>query len=203
MQGLELVEHRPEQGFGHLGIMFPVGVRKGVFARRRRAADRRQRPRMQSQRIANVVEAQRVGELRIYQAEHMTPRIEGPALFLHRMGAGQLRDQMIGNQIAKLPQKRKLTGGWLVSCFVCFFMPYLVARPKPASQLFLILQPSNPWDSNVFFLLNRLKQNYVKAIANRSHLLRRWMNLQASHQLFSLFRCRIILRQGGGFAHRI
>jgi hypothetical protein len=30
-------------------------------------------------------------------------------------------------------------------------MPYLVARPKPASQLFLTPQPSNPWDSNVFY----------------------------------------------------
>jgi len=29
-------------------------------------------------------------------------------------------------------------------CRVCFFMPYLVAMPKPASQPFFIPQPSNP-----------------------------------------------------------
>jgi hypothetical protein len=97
---------------------------------------------MQSQRIANVVEAQRVGELRIYQAEHMTPRIEGPALFLHRMGAGQLRDQMIGNQIAKLPQKRKLTGGWLVSCLFFHALPCGKAQTrKPAFSYPSTLNP--------------------------------------------------------------
>jgi len=35
----------------------------------------------------------------------------------------QLRHQMIGNPIAKSPQKRKLTGDWLVPCVLFYALP--------------------------------------------------------------------------------
>jgi hypothetical protein len=111
-------------------------VRERVLARWRGSTNRRQRSGMQPQRIANIIETQCVGKLCLDQTGHMTPRTEGSTLFLHCMGTDQARDQMIGNQIAKLPQQRKLTGGWLT--YVCLFMPYLVAMPQPASQLFLM-----------------------------------------------------------------
>ena len=68
------------------------------------------------QGVTDVVEAQGVGQLRIDQTHDMTPRREGAGEFRHAAGPGQLWHQMIGNEIAKLAQKRKLTGGWLASC---------------------------------------------------------------------------------------
>lgn len=43
-------------------VAFPVGVREGILARRGRAANRRQWPRMQPQGVADVVKAETVGE---------------------------------------------------------------------------------------------------------------------------------------------
>ena len=110
---LQLLEHRPEQGLGPFRVALPIGVRKRVLAGRGRPTNRRQRPRVQPERIAHVIETQGVGELRIDQADHMTPGQEGAALFLDGMRAGQVRHQMIGNKIAELPQARKLSPRWL------------------------------------------------------------------------------------------
>jgi hypothetical protein len=50
---------------------------------------------------------------------------------------------------------------------VLIFMPYLVARRKPAGQPFFIPQPSIRWDSNEYFpelelLENALTQQLIK-----------------------------------------
>jgi hypothetical protein len=123
MKLLEMVEHRPEQRLGHFRVTFPVGVREGVFAGRGRAADRRQRTRVQPQGVADVVKAEAVGELGVDQADDMAPRTKRAAPFLHRMFAGQLRHQMIGNQIAKLSQKRELCRRWLALSLVFHALP--------------------------------------------------------------------------------
>jgi hypothetical protein len=46
---------------------------------------------------------------------------------------------MVGNQIAKLPQKRKLTGGWLVSCLIIHALP--CGRAQTRRPTLFILQP--------------------------------------------------------------
>ena len=51
MQLLQMLEHGPKQLFGQLRVTFAVGVGEGVFAGRRGPANRRQRSRMQVQRI--------------------------------------------------------------------------------------------------------------------------------------------------------
>ena len=53
-----------------------------------------------------------VSELRKEQADHMTPRFERAGFFLYAGGAGQLRHQMRGNEIAELPKDRELGAGW-------------------------------------------------------------------------------------------
>ena len=113
-QRLQVRQHFPEQLFGQAGIPLPVGMGKPVLARRRGPTNCRQRPGAQPQGVANVVEAEAVCHLGINQTDHMTPRTKSSGLGLAPRGSCQLRHQMVGNQIAKLPQKRKLTGGWLV-----------------------------------------------------------------------------------------
>ena len=122
-QRLQVRQHFPEQLFGQAGIPLPVGMGKPVLARRCGPANRRQRPGAQPQGIANVIEAQTVRHLGIKQTDHMTPRTERAGLGFTSRGPCQLRHQMVGNQIAKLPQKRKLTGGWLVSCLIIHALP--------------------------------------------------------------------------------
>jgi len=122
-QRLQVRQHFPEQLFGQAGIPLPVGMGKPVLARRRGPANRRQRPGAQPQGVANVIEAKTVRDLGIKQTDHMTPRTERAGLCFASRGPRQLRHQMVGNQIAKLPQKRKLTGGWLVSCWFIHSLP--------------------------------------------------------------------------------
>ena len=99
---------------------------------------------MEAQGIGNVVETDAVGELGIEQADDMTPRAEGSRFGFTVRGPRQGRHQIAGNQIAKLPQKRKLTGGWLVSCLFLYAFPCgNGGNGKPASQPFLTPQPSN------------------------------------------------------------
>ena len=72
-----MLEHRPEQRLGHFRVALPVGVRERILTRRGRPANRRQRPRVQPQGIAHVIETQGVRELGVDQTDHMTPRPEG------------------------------------------------------------------------------------------------------------------------------
>ena len=130
---LQMRQHFPEQLFSQSGIPLPVGMGKPVLARWRSAANRRQRPGAQPQGVANVIEAQTVRHLGVKQADHMTPRAEGSRFGFTVRGPRQLRHQMVRNQIAKLPQKRKLTGGWLVSCLFIHALPCGKAQTrKPA-----------------------------------------------------------------------
>jgi len=66
---LQVLEHRPEQGLGHFRVALPIGMREGVLTGRGRAANRRQRTRVQMQGVADVVETQGVGKLGIKQAD--------------------------------------------------------------------------------------------------------------------------------------
>jgi len=111
LQGLQMFQHGPEELFGHFRIAGAVGVGERVFGRRR------QWPRMQAQRVADVVEPQGVGELCIQEADDMAPGTERAGLIVHAGLPRQFGHQMERNEVANLPQQRELAGGWLVSCF--------------------------------------------------------------------------------------
>jgi len=139
MELLQMREHRPEQRLGHFRVALAVGVREGVFAGRSRAANRRQRTGVQPQGVAHVIETEAVSELGVDQAHDMAPRTECAAPFLHGMFAGELRHQMVGNQIAKLPQKRELGRRWLALCLAFHALPCgRVQTRKP-----ILFYPSN------------------------------------------------------------
>src|SRR6266540_1045474 len=76
LQALEMTEHRPENLFGQAGIALLVAVRKIIATRRRRGTQRNQKTAVHAQRIADVVESNRMRELRIDQADQVTPRAE-------------------------------------------------------------------------------------------------------------------------------
>ena len=67
---------------------------------------------MQAQGVANVVEPDGVGELRVDQADEMTPRAEAAGLFVHAGFPRQFRDQVRWNQMADVPQDGERTAAW-------------------------------------------------------------------------------------------
>jgi len=111
-KGLEVFEHRPEQPFGQRRVTMFIGVGKGVAARRAGPAQGRKRPAVQPQGVTDVVEANRMGQLRKGHADHVTPGTEGSRLGIHAGLAREFRDEMGRNPIAQLSQNRELGGGW-------------------------------------------------------------------------------------------
>ena len=57
---------------------------------------------MKLQAIHDIIQTDAVAELRVEQGDQVTPRAEGASLRLDPGLACQMRDQMVGNQVAKL-----------------------------------------------------------------------------------------------------
>jgi subtilisin-like proprotein convertase family protein len=112
----QMAEDGVEEVLGHLGRAFAVGGGERVLAGRDRATHRRERSRMQTQGIADIVEADGMGELGIEQTHHMTPRRECPGAFDDPGIPRQFGHQMRRNKIAELMQEREAAARWLVRC---------------------------------------------------------------------------------------
>jgi hypothetical protein len=79
---LEVMESLPEEGLGHGGIAFAIGMRKAVLARRRRPADGGERTGSEPEGIGDIVESESVGQLGEQQADDVAPRAVGATLRL-------------------------------------------------------------------------------------------------------------------------
>ena len=101
----QVLEDRPEELLRHLGRAYFVGVREIVARGRRGSPDARQRSRMQSERITDVVESNAMDELRVEQRDGMAPRTKGSGLLRHLGITRDLGDQELGNEVANLPQQ--------------------------------------------------------------------------------------------------
>ena len=128
-----MIECLPEELFGQGGRAFAIGVGEAVAAGRRCAANGRERPRVQTQTVADIVEADGVRELRKEQTDDVTPRFEGAGFFRRASVAGQLRHQMSGNEIAELPEDGERGAGWRGTRW--FFHPGRVAGKHRPRQL--------------------------------------------------------------------
>ncbi len=62
LQGLQMIQHGPEELLGHFRVAGAVGVGQRVFRRCGGRAQRRQRTRVKPQRVADVVEAEAVSK---------------------------------------------------------------------------------------------------------------------------------------------
>jgi len=104
-QSAQVRKDRPEELLGHFGWTHFVRMRKSVACRRRGSAPAGKRPRVEPQSIANIIEADAVGELREEQSHDMAPRCKGSGFLSHLGGASNLGNQKLRNQIANLPQQ--------------------------------------------------------------------------------------------------
>src|SRR5262245_11464972 len=129
-----MLEHLPEQVLGQRGVASLVGVGQTIATGRTGPADGRQRPRMQLQAVADIIKPDGMSELRVKQRHDMAPRTEGARLFIDAVFAGQLGNQMLGNEIAKLAEQGEFGTGWLRARFV--FHPCRVAGNLASANLF-------------------------------------------------------------------
>ena len=94
----------PEQILDHVAVANLVRVRERVAAWRHRAADYSQFGRMMAQRVANIVQPNRMGHLGKKQAHHMAPGSKGTRLLVDPVLAGQFLRQMRRDKFTKLMQ---------------------------------------------------------------------------------------------------
>src|SRR5271163_3164263 len=109
LEGLQVAEHRPEQFFREVGISFLIGVGEIIAAGRRGPAQRHQRPAVQAQPVADVVEADGVRELGVDQAHQMAPWAERAGFLVHTGFPRQFWNQIPWDEMADLPQYGKRT----------------------------------------------------------------------------------------------
>src|SRR3989339_1497774 len=76
----QMLMHQPIQVFRHLRISNLVGVTQCVAAWRRRTPDCRQRPAVHLQRVADIVQSNRVRQMSLHPRNHMALRIESSPL---------------------------------------------------------------------------------------------------------------------------
>ena len=132
---LKVSKHGPEKLLGQLRLALLTCMGKPVAARRGRSPDGRKWSAMESQRVANVIETNRVSQLRVQQGHGVTPRRECPAYLVHSRLSRQFGHEVRGNQIAELPQNAELRGRW-AGIFVFHTLPSgRLNAPRPSLLL--------------------------------------------------------------------
>ncbi len=138
LDGLQMIQHGPEELFGQLGVTGAVGVGEGVFGWWRGAAQSRERAGVKAQSVANVVETEAVSQLGIKQTDDLAPGRGLAPLIFDAGVAGQLGHLVRRNQIAKLAENGELAGGWLV---VLLFHALPCGKAQTRKPTFFILKP--------------------------------------------------------------
>ena len=82
-----------------------------------------------------VIKPDGVADLRVDEADEMSPRAEGPRFGVNASLSRKLRNEMIGDEITKLAQNAQLRSGW--SLGFSFFHPCRVAGSPAQHQPFL------------------------------------------------------------------
>ena len=84
MKSLQMAEHRPENLFRQACVPLLVGMGEVVAAGRRGGPQRHQKPAVQAQGVADIVEADGVGQVCVDQADQMAPWRKRPRFFCPR-----------------------------------------------------------------------------------------------------------------------
>jgi hypothetical protein len=117
---LEVGQRAPEHQLGELRIAHLVGVGE-VVARGRREAESGDGPRLEPQPVADVIEAQRMGEL---DKEHRAEVAEhgiGPGFDIDTRLPGCTLDDVTRNELEHLPENVDMVTCWLGGVSGCWF----------------------------------------------------------------------------------
>src|ERR1700678_1590639 len=106
---LQVPEHGAEQLLGHRAVPHLVRMAERVLGWRPCSPNAEERTGAQPQGVADVVQAQRMADLRVQHRDHVAPRTVRSALFINARFPRRLRHEVRRNQLAYLAQTRKLT----------------------------------------------------------------------------------------------
>ena len=101
---LQMLKHLPEKSLHHVAVAILVGVRKRIAAWGHRSPDHRQFGCVMTQGVADIIEADGMGQLGKKQAHYMTPGRKSARLFIDPVFAGQFLRQMRRDKFTKLMQ---------------------------------------------------------------------------------------------------
>ena len=104
VQRLKVSEDPPKKLFHHVAVAVLVGVRERIAAWSDRATYRSKFGSVVSKAVADIVQSDRVRQLRKQETDHMAPWSEGAGLFVHAMLAGKFFRQVRRDEFAKLMQ---------------------------------------------------------------------------------------------------
>ena len=104
VQRLEMSQDAPEQFLHHVAIAVPVGVRERIAAWCDRTPDRSKFGSVVSKAVADIVQPNRVGQLRKQKTDYMAPRSEGAGLLVHAMLARKFFRQVRRDEFTNLMQ---------------------------------------------------------------------------------------------------
>ncbi len=115
---LEVSQRAPEHQLGELRIAHLVGVGE-VVARGRRQSEGGDGPRLEPQPVADIVEAQRMGELCEDHRAEMAEHAVGPGFDIDTSFLGGLVNDATRNELEHLPENIEVVTCWLGGGSVC------------------------------------------------------------------------------------
>lgn len=101
---LKVSQDAPKQLFHHIAVAVLVRVRERVTTWRNRTTDRSKFGGVVPEAVADIVQPNRVGQLRKQKTNHVAPWSEGAGLFVHAMLAGKFFRQVRRDEFTKLMQ---------------------------------------------------------------------------------------------------
>ena len=101
---LKVPQDAPKQLFHHIAVAVLVRVRERVTAWRNRTTDRSKFGGVVPEAVADIVQPNRVRQLRKQKTDHMAPRSEGAGLLVHAMLARKFFRQVRRDEFTKLMQ---------------------------------------------------------------------------------------------------
>ena len=103
-----MIENLPEEFLRDVRGARLVGVRKVVAARRRGPAHRTQRPGVQRQNVADIIQTNGMRELCEEQPHELAPVRKGAGQSFRSLFPYHLREHMTRDEVAHLPEHRPL-----------------------------------------------------------------------------------------------
>lgn len=103
-QRLKVSQDAPKQLLHHIAVAVLVRVRERVTAWRNHTTDRSKFGGVVPEAVADIVQPNRVGQLRKQKTNHVAPRSEGAGLLVHAMLAGKFFRQVRRDEFTKLMQ---------------------------------------------------------------------------------------------------
>lgn len=101
---LKMSENTPKQFLHHVAVAVSVGVRERVAAWCHCPTDRSKLASVVSKAVADIVQPNRVRQLRKQKTDNVAPRSEGAGLLVHAMLAGKFFRQVRRDEFTKLMQ---------------------------------------------------------------------------------------------------